>query len=112
MVIKDCAIIIRKGGLQIGFKWEIIMCLVPRSQKQNWFNPSPLDLLIIFTTPSPHTKYNVTVKVEMLENRLRYLLSDKPACAGRFLREEYTSQSPMITATYKAMKEGDESYLG
>ena len=32
---------------------------------------------------------NVTVEVEKLENRLRYLLSDKLACAGRFLREEY-----------------------
>ena len=38
---------------------------------------------------SPHTKYNVTVDVEKLENRLRCLLSDNPACAWRSLREEY-----------------------
>ena len=41
---------------------------------------------------------NVTVEVEKLENRLRYLLSEKLACAGRFLRRS-TSQNPMITAT-------------
>ena len=59
-----------------------------RSQKQNQFSP-PLDLLIIFTTLLPHTKYDVNVEVEKVENRLVYLLSDNPACAGRFLREEY-----------------------
>ena len=30
-----------------------------------------------------------TVEDEKLENRLRYLSSDNPACAERFLREEY-----------------------
>ena len=52
----------------------------------------PPDLVIIFTTPlptPPHTEYNATVGDEKLENRLRYLLSDNPACAGRFLRGEY-----------------------
>ena len=41
----------------------------------------------------PWAKYNVTVEVEKLENRLRYLLSDNPAGAGRFLREEYKPKS-------------------
>ena len=75
----------------MSFKGEIyyVMTPPPRSQKQNQFSP-PLGLLIIFNTPPPpQTKYNVTLGVEKLENRLRCLLSDNPACAGRFLREEY-----------------------
>ena len=31
----------------------------------------------------------MSVDVKKLENRLRCLLSDNPACAGRFIREEY-----------------------
>ena len=47
-----------------------------------------------FTPPPPtplstHTRCNVTVQVEKLENRLLYLLSDNPAGAGGFLRDEY-----------------------
>ena len=84
----------------MSFKGEIIISCPPhppRSQKQNYFSPPPpQDLVIIFTTSPPpplptplHTEYNVTVGDEKLENRLRYLLSDNPACAGRFLRGEY-----------------------
>ena len=70
-------------------KGEIIMSCTPFAKAELVQHPPPLDLLIIFTTPpSPHTKYDVTVEVEKLENRLCYLLSDNPACAGRFLREE------------------------
>ena len=34
-------------------------------------------------------QYKVTLDIEKLENRYQYLLSDNPACAGRFLREDY-----------------------
>ena len=34
-------------------------------------------------------QYKVTLDIEKLENRYQYLLSDKPACAGRFLRKDY-----------------------
>ena len=34
-------------------------------------------------------QYKVTLDIEKLENRYQYLLSDNPACAGRFLRENY-----------------------
>ena len=70
------------------------MCSVPLFAKAKLVQLPLLNLLIIFTTPPPppipfpHTKYNVTVEVEKLENHLCYLLSDNPACTGRFLREE------------------------
>ena len=34
-------------------------------------------------------QYNITVDIEQLENRFQYLLSDNPACAGRFLCDDY-----------------------
>lgn len=34
-------------------------------------------------------QYNITVDIEQLESRFRYLLSDNPACAGRFLHDDY-----------------------
>ena len=34
-------------------------------------------------------QYKFTLDIEKLENRYQYLLSDNPACAGRFLREDY-----------------------
>lgn len=34
-------------------------------------------------------QYKVTLDIEKPENRYQYLLSDNPACAGRFLREDY-----------------------
>ena len=52
--------------------------------------------------PSPHTRYNVTVEDEKLENCLRYLLSDNPACVGRFLREEY--KKPHDDSNNRAVK--------
>ena len=52
--------------------------------------------------PFPHTKYNVTVEDEKLENRLRYLSSDNPACAERFLREEY--KKPKDDSNNRAVK--------
>ena len=80
----------------MGFKGKIIISCPPSPlAKAELFQPPPpppTALLIIVTTPTPtppHTNYNVTVEDEKLENRLRYLLSDNPACAGRFLREEY-----------------------
>ena len=36
-----------------------------------------------------YRQYKVTLDIEKLENRYQYLLSDNPACAGRFLREDY-----------------------
>ena len=83
-----------------------LLCRVPvcKSRISSAPPPPPLDLLIIFTNPSPpHTKYNVTVEVEKLENHLRYLLSDNPACAGRFLREEYKPIKAQWWRQYKAM---------
>ena len=83
----------------MSFKGEIIISYPPsplakaklflpppsRSRDNFYYLPSPSPPL---STP-PHTEYNVTVGDEKLENRLRYLLSDNPACAGRFLRGEY-----------------------
>ena len=91
IVIRDCAIIVRKGGLKNELQMGNYYVVSPfaKAELVQPPPPPPLDLLIIFTNPSPHTKYNVTVEVEKLENHLRYLLSDNPACAGRFLREEY-----------------------
>ena len=34
-------------------------------------------------------QYNITVDIKQLENRLQYLLSNNPACAGRFLCDDY-----------------------
>ena len=34
-------------------------------------------------------QYNITVDIEPLENRFQYLLADNPACAGRFLCDDY-----------------------
>ena len=34
-------------------------------------------------------QYKVTLDIEKLENRYQYLLSDNPACAARFFREDY-----------------------
>ena len=34
-------------------------------------------------------QYSITVDIEQLENSFQYLLSDNPACAGRFLCEDY-----------------------
>ena len=34
-------------------------------------------------------QYKVTLDIEKPENRYQYLLSDNPACLGRFLREDY-----------------------
>ena len=36
-----------------------------------------------------YRQYNITVDIEQLENRFQYLLSDNPACAGRFLCDDY-----------------------
>ena len=69
----------------------------PLAKAKLFLPPPPPDLVIYnfyYLLPPrpptlPHTEYNVTVGDEKLENRLRYLLSDNPACAGRFLRGEY-----------------------
>ena len=34
-------------------------------------------------------QYSITVDIEQLENRFQYLLSDNPACAARFLCDDY-----------------------
>ena len=52
--------------------------------------------------PSPHTRYNVTVEDEKLENCLRYLLSDNHACVERFLRKEY--KKPYDDSNNRAVK--------
>jgi len=54
--------------------------------------------MIIITTPSPHTKYNVAIEVEKLETVFAI-------CCPTILlvlegySERSTSQSPMMTAT-------------
>jgi len=35
-------------------------------------------------------KYNITVDIEKLANRVRYLLSDNRAGAGQFLSDDYS----------------------
>ena len=34
-------------------------------------------------------RYNITMDIEQLNPRFQYLLSDNPACAGRFLCDDY-----------------------
>ena len=79
-------------GWEMSFKGEIIMSCPPPPPfaKAELVQPLSWSLQNFYChPPSPHTKYNVTVEDEKLENRLRYLSSDNPACAERFLREEY-----------------------
>ena len=77
----------------MSFKGEIIMYCLPVRKSRISSAPSPhfsRSLAIFTTLPlTPTTKYNVIVEDEKLQNRLGYLLSDNPACAGRLLREEY-----------------------
>ena len=79
----------------MSLKGEIIMyCLPVRKAKSVQPPPPPLSIPCHFyypppPPPPPTTKYNVTVQDEKLENRLGYLLSDNPACAGRLLKEEH-----------------------
>ena len=54
----------------MSFKGEIIMSCPRHPFTKAELVQTPLDFLIIFTTlpPPPHTKYNVIVEVEKLEN--------------------------------------------
>ena len=84
---KHCAIIIRRGAEKWASKGKLL-CRAPHPFSKAELVQSPSwSLDNFYYPPSPHTKYNVTVEVENLENRLRFLFSDNPACAGRFLRE-------------------------
>ena len=78
-------------GWEMSFKGEIIMSCPPPPVRKSRISSAPLLISseFLLPPPSPHTKYNVTVEDEKLENRFRYLSSDNPACAERFLREEY-----------------------
>ena len=96
--VRECAIIYQDGGLRNELQRGNYYLVPPLpARKSKIISSPPPDLVIIFTTSPPppplptppHIEYNVTVGDEKLENRLRYLLSDNPACAGRFLRGEY-----------------------
>ena len=39
--------------------------------------------------PDTGRLFNITVDIEQLEDRCQYLLSDNPACAGRFICDDY-----------------------
>ena len=71
-------------GWEMSFKGEIIMSCPPPPPppvRKSRISSAPLLISSEFLLP--------TVEDEKLENRLRYLSSDNPACAERFLREEY-----------------------
>ena len=53
-------------------------------------------------------QYKVTLDIEKLENRYQYLLSDNPACAGRFLREEYKPTSHDDSNIRRCKKEAND----
>ena len=76
-------------GWEMSFKGEIIMSCPPIRKSRISSAPLLISSEFLLPPPSPHTKYNVTVEDEKLENRFRYLSPDNPACAERFLREEY-----------------------
>ena len=88
----------------MSFKGEIIMSCPPPPVRNSRISSAPLLISseFLLPPPSPHTKYNVTVEDEKLENRLRYLSSDNPACAERFLREEY--KKPHDDSNNRAVK--------
>ena len=70
-------------------------------------------MIIFFYPSSPHTKYNVTVDVEKLENRLRCLLSDNLACAGRSLpRRVQASLDKLHAITENITKHDDSIFTG
>ena len=88
--LREYAIIIRRGTEKWASMGKFIMSWPPPPFAKGELVQPPCWSLDNFYYPtSPHTKYNVTVDVEKLENRLRCLLSDNPACAWRSLREEY-----------------------
>ena len=91
-------------GWEMSFKGEIIMSCPPPPVRKSRISSAPLLISsqFLLPPPSPHTKYNVTVEDEKLENRLRYLWSDNPACAERFLREEY--KKPHDDSNNRAVK--------
>ena len=66
-------------------------------------------MIIFFYPSSPHTKYNVTVDVEKLENRLRCLLSDNLACAGRSLPRRVQASLDKLHAITENITKHDDS---
>ena len=66
-------------------------------------------MIIFFYPSSPHNKYNVTVDVEKLENRLRCLLSDNLACAGRSLPRRVQASLDKLHAITENITKHDDS---
>ena len=77
------------GGAEKRVSKGKLLCRAPPFAKSRNSSDPLLISSEFLLPPPPNTKYNLTVKDEKLENRLRYLSSDNPACAERFLREKY-----------------------
>ena len=93
--LREYAIIIRRGG------W---LChdLPPLSApfaKAELVQPPSWSLDNFYYPTSPHTKYNVTVDVEKLENASLRCCCPTTLLVLEGLSEKGTSQSPMMTAT-------------
>ena len=69
------------SGLRNEFQRGNYYVVPPLRVRKSRISSAPLLISSEFLLP--------TVEDEKLENRLRYLSSDNPACAERFLREEY-----------------------
>ena len=77
------------GGAEKWVSKGKLLCRAPQFAKSRNSSDPLLISSEFLLPPPPNTKYNLTVKDEKLENGLRYLSSDNPACAERFLREKY-----------------------